>query len=282
MGVTRSSAGSYDETCLAEDPRRELGASLANEVVAGLVIDVPDVLYDATLWRRWLVRLVTQLNPAIHYTSFFQAWDRQYLVDVHCGRREFAEAFQSFLLAAGLSWAQIDEIEAASRLRRHNFEQNVRPLPGVVKTMARLEALGLPIVAWADAAYSGARLAECLERLGLSNQFIGVLTSFDLELAQPSTGCYLAALESLDLPACQTVYVGHDAGHLAAAAALGMPTIAFNAQPGAKADFCLTRFEDLLPLVESRLPVAKPANEQPLASSSPWNRMSLVSPGGCR
>ena len=65
MGVTRSSVRSYDETCLAEDSCRELGAALVNEVVAGLVIDVPDVLYDATLWRRWLVRLVTQLNPDV-------------------------------------------------------------------------------------------------------------------------------------------------------------------------------------------------------------------------
>ena len=282
MGVTRSGVRYCVEAWLVADPRRELGADIASDAVAGLVIDVPDVLYDATLWRRWLVRLLTRLNPSINYTTFFQAWDRDYLADVHCGRREFSEAFQSFLLLAGLSWAQIDEIEAASRLRRQNFEQNARPLPGVVKTMTRLDSLGLRILAWADAPHSGARLAERLERLGLTNRFAGVLTSFDLELAQPSAACYLAALESLDLPAGQTLYVGHDARHLAAAGALGMRTAAFNSQPDARADFYLLRFEDLLPLVEARIALPGLACDKPAESQLRWNTTSLFSQGSCR
>src|SRR5260221_6806754 len=147
------------------------GARLAGAPVAGLIVDVADVLYDATLWRRWLWRLVARLNPSTTYAKFYESWDRKYLADVNCGRREFGEAFQAFLLDSGLSWAQIDEIEAASRLRRHSLESNVRPLPGVVKTITQLAEWGLPMVAWSDAPLTAAKLIERLDRLGLGDRF---------------------------------------------------------------------------------------------------------------
>ena len=218
--------------------------------VEGIVFDVADVLYDATLWRRWLLRLINRLDVHASYAGFFAVWDREYLVDVRCGRREFGEAFQSFLLASGLTWAQIDEIEASSRIQRKNFESNVRPLPGVVKTIARLGELGLPLVAYGDVPYSAARLAERLERLGLGSHFGSVLSSFDIEAAQPSPKCYESALDALGLAAHGVAYVGHDADHLAGAKTAGMQTVAFNFQRPARADYFLTRFEDLPAILE--------------------------------
>ncbi len=219
--------------------------------IGGLVVDMADVLYDATLWRRWLLRLVNKLGVRASYASFYGVWEREYLHDVYRGRREFNEAFQSFLLARRLSWAQIDEIEAASRIQRQNLESNVRPLAGVVKTIARFAELGLPLVAFADAPCSAARLAERLDRLGLGRRFGTVLSSFDLEAVQPSAQCYQSALDALGLSAQDVAYVGHDAEHLAGAKAIGMRTVAFNFERHARADFYLTRFEDLSALVES-------------------------------
>ena len=71
----------------------------------GVIFDMADVLYDATLWRRWLLRLVNQLGVPAEYEPFYHAWDHDYLADVHCGRRDYTEAFQTFLLARGLTWA---------------------------------------------------------------------------------------------------------------------------------------------------------------------------------
>ncbi|HEV3137605.1 MAG TPA: HAD family hydrolase [Pirellulales bacterium] len=235
---------------VGSSPCGEFAPGAARHAV-GLVFDLDDVLYDATLWRRWLLRLVASLGVRASYASFYRLWDREYLVDVHCARREYDEAFQSFLLASNLSWAQIDEVEAASRIQRENLELNVRPLPGVVKTIARLVDLGLPLVALADAPYPAARLSQRLDRLGLANRFKTVLSSFDLEAAKPSAPCYQAALDALGLPAQDVTYVGHDAEDLEGAKAIGMRTVAFNYQRHARADFYLTRFEDLPAMFEN-------------------------------
>ena len=218
--------------------------------IGGLLVDVPDVLYDDTLWRRWLLRLVQNLGVAADYANFFRAWDDAYLRDVHRGRREATEAFQAFLLARGLSWAQIDEVEAASRIQHRTIERAIRPWPGVVRTIGQLSARGLPMVAWADAPCPAARLIERLERLELAQAFRGVLSSFDLDCIQPQPQCYEAALDCLGLAAERVVYVGHDAQHLAGAKAVGLWTIAFNHEPAATADMHLARFDDLLTVVQ--------------------------------
>jgi FMN phosphatase YigB (HAD superfamily) len=254
MRVIRSAfeAGPHPSILAGSSPSGEFTPGAAPCTV-GLVFDMADVLYDATLWRRWLLRLVSSLGVRANYASFYRLWDREYLPDVHCARREYNEAFQSFLLANNLSWAQIDEVEAASRIRRQNLELNVRPLPGVVKTIAGLSDLGLPLAALADTPYPAARLWERAKRLGLGSRFRTVLSSFDLEAAQPSARCYQSVLDSLGLPARDVLYVGHDAEHLAGANAIGMRTVAFNYQRQSLADYYLTRFEDLATIVEGSL-----------------------------
>lgn len=242
--------GNTGDTPAAATPRPDPRAAPDAPPVAGIVFDVPDVLYDATLWRRWLLQLVGRLGVRVGRDEFFRAWDAQ-LVDVHRGRREYAEALQSFLLDCGLTWALVDEIEAASRIQRQNLEQNVRPLPGVVHVLDELERLGLSLAAWADAPHGAARLSERLKRLAPAARFDAVLTSFDLECVLPQPQCYRAALDALGLSSAQAVYVGHDAAHLAAAAAAGLRTVAFNFEPAARADHYLTRLEELLDVVKA-------------------------------
>src|SRR5580698_3318302 len=76
--------------------------------LGGVVMEMANVLYDATLWRRELVRLLVRLRVPASYPAFFHRWEREYLVDVERGFRQYEEAFQAFLLSAGLSWGQID------------------------------------------------------------------------------------------------------------------------------------------------------------------------------
>ncbi len=250
--------------------------------VGGLIFDMADVLYDDTRWRRWLLRLVNQLGVRAEYADFFRVWDREYLVDVNCGRREVAEALQAFLLASGVSWAQVDEVEAASRIQRQSFELNVRPLPGVVSTIVQLCAWRLPLVAWADTTQTTAKLAERVERLSLANRFQAVLSSFDLECAQPSPQSYQAALDALGLSASQVVYVGHDAEHLAGAQAVGLRTVAFNFQRPARADHYLTRFEDLLEVVDPCAPRSRVEADHDGASAQRWSSRLVLSEGNPR
>lgn len=218
--------------------------------VRGIVFDAPDVLYDATAWKRWLWRLIGQFGISPDCAEFSRSWDAGYLLDVHCGRRELTEAFESFLLSLGLSWGQIDEIEAASRIQLES-ELHARPWPGVVKTIGKLAAAGVPLAAWADLPQSAAQVGEFFSQLGLGDSFCAVLTSLDCESTQPAIQCYQCIAAALELPAAEILYVGHDGQHLAAARAFGLKTAAVNYLPGASADLMLSCCEDLL-----RLPLA--------------------------
>ncbi len=212
----------------------------------GLIFDMGDVLYDATVWRRWLVQLLQRMGLHTRYRGFFKVWDREFLDDVYCGRREYGEAFQAFLLSAGLSRGQIDEVEAASHARKREIEAGTRALPGVRETIARLSQQGVVLAVLSDSESTSEVLHARLVKLGLGGRFMAVVSSYDLERTKPDPACYRAALMAMGMRAEQVAFVGHDADELAGAKAAGLRTLAFNFEPGAKADRYLTRFEDLL------------------------------------
>lgn len=224
--------------------------------VHGLLFDLGGVLYDDTVWRRWLLQLLRRLGVQTSYRAFYQTWDREYLDDVHRGYRPFAEAFQAFLLASGLTRAQIDEVEAASQARRRQLQATNRPLPGVKATLSRLHAMGVSLGLLTNTDHPGTILREHLDRFSLAGLFSAVLTSIDLGRTMPDPFCYLTALKTMRLSGEQVAFVGHDARELEGARRLGLMTIAFNFDPDASADFYLARFEDLLPLVSTRPPFA--------------------------
>jgi HAD superfamily hydrolase (TIGR01509 family) len=228
------------------------GCAIQRLAVDALLFDTAGVLYDATYWPRRLVRLINGLGLNVHYDEFVFRWEREFLHEVHRGRREYDEAFQSFLLSLGLSWAQIDEVDAVGRSELQDFRRALRPLPGVVPTISRLRHSGVSMVAWADSPDPVAATVERMDLLGLAGMFRQVLSSFDLEAAQPDAACYRAGLEALGQPADRAAYVGHDAVHLAAAKEAGFHTIAYNYQSGTSADYYLTQFNDLLSLLAGR------------------------------
>jgi len=217
--------------------------------VRGVLFDFGDVLYDATVWRRWFLRLLSHLGLHTNYRSFFRIWDRDYLVDVHRGRRDFNEALEAFLFSVGLSRGQIDEVGMACRARRRRLEANARPLPGVKSTLGRLHKAGLVLGVLSDSEHPVSVLTERLSRFGVAELFSTVVSSIDLGWTKPDPACYLAALSAMKLPAGEVAFVGHDAVELAGAAAVGMSTVAFNFDPDAQADVYLGRFEELIEVV---------------------------------
>jgi HAD superfamily hydrolase (TIGR01509 family) len=191
-----------------------------------------------------------------NYRSFYRLWDREFLVEVHRGRCEFCVAFRSFLRAAGLTRAQIDEVEAACQARRRSWEAKVRPLPGVKATLARLHQAGLALGALTDSEYTAAVLQERLERMGLGGLLETVVSSFDLGHTRPAPLCYHTALAALKRSAADVAFVGHDSEELEGAALVGMPTIAFNFAADARADVFIARFDELSEVVDRQHPYA--------------------------
>lgn len=217
----------------------------------GMVFDMGDVLYDATLWRRWLYQLLVRMGLHGQYRLLYQVWESDFLRDVYLGRRDFAAAFHAFLLSIGLSRGQVDEVEAASQARKRELELDVRPLPGVRATIQRLTERGLRLAVLNNSDQTSEQLQAHLDQLGLGGCFSPVLSSIDLRQIKPSPVCYRAALERMRLPCEAVAFVGHDRAELLGARAIGMRTVAFNHDAGVRADHYLTRFEDLLQLVES-------------------------------
>jgi HAD superfamily hydrolase (TIGR01509 family) len=209
------------------------------------------VLYDATVWRRWLYGLLKHLGLPHDYATLFGRWDRDYLDEVHRGGRDYQEAFVTFLSEVGLGRAEIDEVCAASAARRRAIAASLRPLPGVRATLERLRARGFALGVLSDSEDTAARLRERLQALGISAPLGALVSSFDLRRTKPAPQCYEAVLRAMGLTSGQAAFVGHDAEELRGAAAVGLRTIAFNHEPCARADLYLQRFEDLLEHVVS-------------------------------
>jgi FMN phosphatase YigB (HAD superfamily) len=225
-------------------------SSLLQPPLAGLIFEMADVFYDASLWRRWLWQLSSRFGVRCDYHAFYESWDREFLVPAQCGRREMGEAFGAFLASHGFSWAQIDELEAACRPRRDELALDTRSFPGVAETLFALSAKGLRLAVLSDAVCPAERLQKQLAQLGIEGAFAAVLSSFDLEAATPDAGCYHAALDRLALRATQVAYVGHRCRGLGGATAVGLRTVAFNGEPTATGDVTITRFSELLGIVD--------------------------------
>ena len=224
--------------------------------VRGVLFDLCNVLYDATVWRRWLLRVLGKLGLHTTYGCFFRVWQRDYLDDVHRGQSGFCEAFAEFLRSVGLSRGQIEEIQVACRSRRIRLEDEARLLPGVNATLAKLHGRGLVLGAIGNSERTADQLRQRLGRFGVETLFATVVSSIDLRQTMPDPFCYRTALEAMGLPAAEVAFVGHDPAELAGAAAAGMSTVAFNQDPDARADAALSRFDDLPELVGSARPAA--------------------------
>jgi HAD superfamily hydrolase (TIGR01509 family) len=220
-----------------------------DRALRGVLFDMCNVLYDDTVWRRWVLQLLGKMGLYTNYCSFFRLWDRDFLGEVHTGKRVFREAFESFLLCAGLSVGQIDEVEAASHARRRHLEKHARPLPGVRHTLWRLHQEGFVMGLICDSEHSAAELRLRMQRFGIEKLFTTLVSSIDLQRCMPEPETYLSAVKSMNLPPEQVAFVGHDRVELAGAAAVGMATIAFNFDADAQADVHITRFEELVPVL---------------------------------
>jgi FMN phosphatase YigB (HAD superfamily) len=225
------------------------GSTAGPVPLAGLVLELDHVLYDASPWRRWLVQLLARIGLHTHYDAFFCAFERDHLPAVYVGQRDYWDAWRDFLLAAGLSRGRVEEVLAAGHGKARELGASIRPLPGVCGALAQLAGRGVRLALLSNAIDSADALEARLETLGLAGRFEVVLSSRDLGCVKPDPESYQAAIDALALPPAEIGFVGHDPLELAGAGLAGLTTFAIHgvAEPGA--DFTLTRFEQLLRLI---------------------------------
>lgn len=225
--------------------------------VTALLLDMGDVLYDATSWRLWLHHLLMQLGVRTDYASLFDVWDRQFLPDVHCGRVAYRDALSAFLRCCGLSGGQIDEVLGASAAKAHELETTRRPFPGVRSTLACLHQAGYALGVLSDSESRADELWARMRSLGIAPYLTAVVSSRDLGITKPHPAAYRRAAEALGRPVERIAFVGHDAEELEGAAAVGMRTVAFNCPPSVVADVWIARFDGLCAVFLPAMPVAR-------------------------
>jgi FMN phosphatase YigB (HAD superfamily) len=215
-----------------------------------LLLGCENVLYDATVWDRWLVRLLRHVGVTIDQATFAHQWGRMYAGDIYRGRRDFDEAFRSFLKQLGLSRGLADEVAAASQGRRQEFLKETRPLPYIRQTIAAIARLDLPLGLLADSELTAAELERHLRRLGFGGRFHFVLSSVELGATKAEEDGYRAAADRFGRSPARIAFVGSVDEHLSIAAQLRMPTIAFNYEEQALADIYIRQFDDLIAIVK--------------------------------
>lgn len=226
--------------------------SFAGDRVKALLFDADEVLYDATPGRRRLLRVLAQMGLHTQYACFFRIWERNFLRDVHRGVRPYLEAFRAFLTSFGFSAAQIDEVEAATNLKRRELETPERLLPGVREMLTRRDLAGVALGVLSNATVSGKEIETRLAELGIGGRFRWCFSSIDLQCALPDRAAYRAALDAMGMLPEEVAFVGHDGDELAGAALVGMPTIAINYEHDAVADIYLEHFQQVAGIIEPK------------------------------
>jgi FMN phosphatase YigB (HAD superfamily) len=219
--------------------------------IRGLLLDACNVLYDDTVWRRWLLRLLAKLGLKTEYGPFYCVLDHDYLDAVCRGQCSFNEALDAFLISAGLSPGQAEEVHRALNSYRRQIAANRRPLTGVRETLGKIRASGIKLGVLCNCEHSGQTIRQSLLELLGESPWSAVISSRDLGCTMPEAACYQAALAALELPTADVAFVGHDSRELRGAAFQGLTTIAFNSDRGARADIFLHRFGDLVELTRS-------------------------------
>lgn len=214
-----------------------------------LLFDMGDVLYDATLWRRWVLQVLRRFGLITNYQAFFRVWESEYLEPVNLGKADFWETFSTFLRSAGLPTNAIDEVITAAEPRRRQFQQGLRPLPGVPATCAQLSQAGWRLATISNNEMSSEALGERLRWCKAGRHFEGVFPSCEIGAVMPDEAAYAAVLRGLSLSFEEVAFIGHDTCELAGAKAAGMRTLAVNNEPDAVADYYLESFAELTTLL---------------------------------
>lgn len=213
--------------------------------IAGVLVDLCGVLYDDSMWSRWLFKLVQRLGLHTAYTPFFRLWRCEYLERVKRQELEYWQALRLFLKSTGLSDGQIDEVEAASHARLREYESELMPLPGAANVLAHLNDRGVHLTMLSSACLDAQGVCRRLKALGLDACFEAVLATPDLWRQYPQQPVFEIAAETTRLPANQLAFVGCDTGMLAAAGSAGVCRIAVNYDKDAIAEVFINGFDQL-------------------------------------
>lgn len=222
-----------------------------------LLISPCGVLFDDSVWSRWLLQLLARMGLHTHSQAFVEVWRRDYFVDVCFARRGHWEALQAMLIASGLSRGQADEVCAAARPKWREWQASLHAYPQVAPTLSALSSAGVALGIAASSPLSAAELQEELKQLDLAQWFDFVVSSRDEGVQGSLSSLYTSATDAWNCPEdrASVLLVTNRADELAAAGQCGLGTVAaFAAAPPHLP--AIERFDQLLALAPSHVGMA--------------------------
>ena len=115
-----------------------------------VVFDAPGVLYDDSMWHRWLFRLLQRVGLQADFQMFSCVWDEEFVGEIAAGRAEYWDSLRRYLQELGLRRGCIDEVLVAARSRKRSLQQPTCPLNGVKQTIMELFGRGFQLAAVGD------------------------------------------------------------------------------------------------------------------------------------
>ena len=221
--------------------------------IRGLIFDNGDILYDASLWRRWLTEHLQQLGVAITYEELVDTWERK-LVDVYRGKAEYWNRFTELLFDFGLDGPQTNALKQRAKKKGAEFQSKRSPMPGVPETLQQLRRQGIKLAVLSDTESGQPGVRKILAQLGIEQLIDVVVASKDIGVVKPDGEAYQAAIDRLELPKTECAFVGHDIDELEGAIAFDLRAIAYNYAAGAPADHYLDHFSDLIDMTAANTP----------------------------
>ncbi len=208
--------------------------------IRGLIFDAGDLLYYRTQrsekFKAFLRELGMEIDPnheAAKKAIEYKAYRGQINHDAY---RE------SILNIYGISQP---ELVARGKQALIDDDANVTFFEGVPETLLSLKAQGFLLGIVTDTANSITAKLSWFERGGFGHVWDSIISSMDIGVRKPDPSIYYAALRQLGLEPGQAAFVGHRTVELDGARAVGIPTIAFNYDPDARADCYIEQFCEL-------------------------------------
>lgn len=192
--------------------------------IKGLIFDMGDILFDATIWRKWLYKKLQAFGIAISFNELFMLWDSR-LVEAHLGRRKYNELLLEWLQSLGLTESQIHEIDHENKIQRLEVENTRMLFPGIMGMLEKLKKQGLKLVILSDTENSETKIRTVLEKLKINRYFDAVICSIDIGHVKPEKEAYQEALLRMGLVANEVAFVGHDEDEISGAERMGIGAI---------------------------------------------------------
>ena len=211
--------------------------------IRAILFDAGDILYFRPQRGRKFAAFLKELGLDIkenHAAEKAQLTDRAYQGVI--SQDQFQEA-----LVCLYGVAQPEQIERGKQILKEE-DDNVQIFEGVQKTLVALKDRGYLLGIVTDTANPVHIKLRWFERAGFGHVWDSIVSSKELGIRKPDPGIFQAALHQINLQPEQVAFIGHKVSELDGAKEVGMHTIAFNYDRGARADYYIEQFTDLLTL----------------------------------